>query len=130
MVIDTSAILAFLWNEPEAERIEELLDVTPECRMSAVNDLECRIVLWRRHGAQYLGELDLVIVRAEIVVEPFDSDQAMLAFDAYRRFGKGGGHPAQLNIGDCAAYALAISHGLPLLYKGDDFSMTDVRSRL
>jgi ribonuclease VapC len=128
MVIDTSAIIAFLRSEPEADEIEDLLDQSADLRMSAFTALECRVVLHTRFGPHAAADFDLLVVKAGILVEPFDAEQAELAFDAYRRFGKGTGHPAQLNLGDCAAYTLAISRGLPLLYKGEDFARTDIES--
>ena len=130
MVIDTSAIIAFLRGEPEAETIEELLDSTAGSLMSAFTAFECRVVLHTRFGARAAADFDLLLVKAGISVEPFDDEQSELAFEAYRLYGKGSGHRAQLNLGDCAAYALASSHGLPLLFKGDDFIHTDIESVL
>ena len=130
MVIDTSAIIAFLRNEPEAGAIEELLDSTPNAMMSAFTAFECRVVLHTRFGSRASADFDLVLAKAGIFVEPFDDEQSELAFAAYRRYGKGSGQRAQLNLGDCAAYALASSHGLPLLFKGDDFIHTDIDSVL
>jgi ribonuclease VapC len=126
MVVDTSAVVAFLQDEPEAGRIEEILDRAPDLHMSAFNAFECRTVLHVRYGARGAADFELFLARAGIVVEPFDDEQVEYAFAAYRRFGKGTGHPARLNLGDCAAYALAHSLGLPLLYKGDDFARTDI----
>jgi ribonuclease VapC len=128
MVVDTSAVIAFLRGEPEADRIEILLDETGELRMSAFNAFECRAVLLRRFGESAVGDFDLLVVRAGIILDPFDADQEELALDGYRRFGKGSGHPAQLNLGDCAAYALARSRDLPLLFVGNDFSRTDIEA--
>jgi ribonuclease VapC len=126
MVIDTSAIIAYLRSEPEAEAIESLLDRTADLRMSAFTALECRVVLHCRYGPRAAADFDLLVAKAGIRIEPFDDEQSELAFAAYRRFGKGTGHPAGLNLGDCAAYALATSRGLPLLFKGDDFTHTDI----
>jgi len=126
MVIDTSAVVAFLQSEPEADRIEQVLEHASELHMSAFNAFECRTVLYVRYGARGAADFELFLARAGIVVEPFDAEQVDSAFAAYRRFGKGTGHPARLNLGDCAAYALAQSLGLPLLYRGDDFARTDV----
>lgn len=128
MVVDTSAVIAFLRGEAGADRIEILLDETSELRMSAFNAFECRVVLLRRFGESAVGDFDLLVVRAGVILDPFDADQAELALDGYRRFGKGSGHPAQLNLGDCAAYALARSRALPLLFVGDDFSRTDIEA--
>ena len=128
MVIDTSAIIAFLRAEPEADDIEALLDRTAGLLMSAFTAFECRVVLHTRFGPQASTGFDLLLVRAGIVLQPFDAEQAEQAFAAYRRFGRGSGHPAQLNLGDCASYALAKSRGLPLLYKGKDFGHTDIET--
>ena len=128
MVVDTSAVIAFLRGEAGADRIEILLDETSELRMSAFNAFECRVVLLRRFGESAVGDFDLLVVRAGVILNPFDADQAELALEGYRRFGKDSGHPAQLNLGDCAAYALARSRGLPLLFVGDDFSHTDIEA--
>lgn len=130
IVVDTSAMVAFLRSEPEAEAIEELLDSDSELRMSAFNVLETKVVLRTRFGAHAASDFELLLAKADIAVEPFDAAQAELAFQAYRKFGKGSGHPAQLNLGDCTSYALAASLGVPLLYKGDDFTHTDVVSAL
>ena len=89
MVIDTSAVIAFLRNEPDAQRIEEILDAAPECRMSALNAFEARIVQMRRHGEVAVGELELLLSKAAVRIDPFDDDQALLAYEAYRRYGKG-----------------------------------------
>lgn len=126
MVIDTSAIIAFLFDEPEAEAIESALTAANGCTMSAFTLFECRTVLWRRIGPSALGELELLLQAAHIAIAPFDAEQSAMAFDAYRRYGKGSGHPAQLNLGDCAAYALAVLREAPLLFKGADFIHTDV----
>ncbi len=130
MVIDSSAIVAAITGEPEAESFRRVIGETEGAIMSALNVLESRVVLYRRFGSAMLAEFDLLLSEAGIEVAAFDADQSRLAFEAYRRYGKGGGHGAGLNLGDCAAYALAGSHNLPLLYKCDDFAHTDVRSVL
>jgi ribonuclease VapC len=130
MVLDSSAVIAWLRSEPEAVAIERLLAANSECHASAVTVFECRTVVWGRFGLHVLGELDRFLARTDPVVHPFDKTQSSLAFAAYRRYGKGSGHKARLNLGDCAAYALATSLDLPLLYKGDDFRHTDVRPAL
>lgn len=130
MVIDTSAIVAFLRGGADADRIEEMLDASTVSHMSAVNVYECRILLFNRFGESALREFDRLIERAGIIVRPFDRVQATLAYDAFRRFGKEHGHPAQLNFADCAAYALAKSLSMPLLFVGPDFSQTDVMPAL
>ena len=127
IVIDTSAMVSALAGGPEAARFQSIIKDAPAACMSAFNVFECRVVLVRRFGAGMLAEFELLLREAEIAIEPFDADQARLAFEAYRRFGKGTGHAAGLNLGDCAAYALARSRDLPLLYKGQDFAKTDLR---
>jgi ribonuclease VapC len=127
MVVDTSAVVASLTGEPDAGRLQAALIAAPMCRMSAVNVFECRLVLGSRFGDAMLREFELLLAKLPVTVDPFDGDAAVLAYDAYRRFGKGTGHPARLNLGDCAAYALARTRGLPLLFKGDDFAKTDIK---
>src|SRR4051794_40179911 len=120
MVIDTSAMIAFLRDEPEAAAIEDAISTAEIRAVSAFTIFEARTVTLRRFGMPTLGELEGFLARIRPEVHAFDADHATLAFAAYRRFGKGSGHPAQLNLGDCAAYALATSLDLPLLYKGQD----------
>jgi ribonuclease VapC len=97
---------------------------------SAITLLETRIVLFSRLGSGSIAPFDELIARAGIVAEPFDELLVDIAFDAFRKYGKGQGGSAQLNIADCAAYAPARSRNLPLLFKGSDFSHTDIRSAL
>ena len=98
--------------------------------VSAVTLFEARTVLWGRFGPSMLEELNELLDGWRPEIRGFDVEQAQLAFAAYRRYGKGSGHKAQLNLGDCASYALATSLDLPLLFKGDDFTHTDVRPAL
>ena len=126
MVIDSSAMVAALAGEPEAETFRRLIRDAEGACMSAFNIFETRVVLNRRYGDGMATEFDLLLREAGVEIDPFDADQSRLAFETYRRFGKGTGHPARLNLGDCAAYALAQSKGLPLLFKGADFTETDV----
>ena len=124
LVVDTSVIVAVLTHESDGEAwLARLAAASSRC-MSSVNALETRIVLGmgRRVDPQRFDELR---TRWAIEIVPFDEALSDLAFAAYRRFGKGR-HPARLNMGDCAAYALAQSRGWPLLFKGEDFSQTDV----
>ena len=125
MVLDTSALLAVLMNEPEAAACAVAIDADPVRLLSAANLVETSIVIEARVGEAGGRELDLLLHKATIDIVPVDADQAELARHAYRQFGKGR-HPAGLNYGDCFAYALAQSVGEPLLCKGDDFSKTDV----
>ncbi len=126
MVIDTSAIFAAIADEPDGEFYRRAIKTAPLRLISAVTLLETRIVLFARLGSDAITTFDDLIERAQIVVVPFDRELSEAAFDAFRRFGKGQGGPAQLNIVDCAAYALARTRGLPLLFKGNDFRATDV----
>lgn len=125
MVIDSSAILAILQNEPERRSFNEAIQSAAFRRLSAASLLELSIVLEARFGADCQGGLDLFVAAAEIEVVSFDRDQAELARMAWRRFGKGR-HRAGLNLGECFSYALAKSLAAPLLYKGDDFIHTDL----
>jgi ribonuclease VapC len=129
MVLDSSAVVAALVGEDGGDRLWASIAGAAELRMSAVNVLECRMVLKRRFEPSALLAFDQLLEK-DISVEPFDERQADLAYAAYLRFGKGSGHAAQLNMGHCAAYALAKSLDLPLLYKGGDFARTDVRPAL
>src|SRR4051812_21323811 len=130
IAIDTSAIVAIVAREPEAPAIRAVIKANLELAMSAVTLLECRTVLLRRFARPASAELEQFLKLGNVRVEPFDTDMAELAFAAYRRFGKGSGHRAQLNLGDCASYAVAMALDLPLLFKGEDFARTDVRSAL
>lgn len=125
MVLDTSALLAVLLNEPAAPAFRLALEADPVRLLSAASLVETSIVIEARVGEPGGRELDLLIHKAAIEVVAVDAAQADLARHAYRQFGKGR-HPAGLNYGDCFAYALAQSAGEPLLFKGDDFSRTDV----
>jgi len=126
MVIDTSAVLAWLKQESERERIVAALEAHPVCRISAVSLLEAHIVVRAREHPTMLGKLQRFLEEISAVVMPFDERQARLADAAFQRYGKGQGHPAQLNLGDCAVYALAKEMGEPLLFVGNDFSQTDI----
>ena len=130
MVIDTSALIAFLRDEAEALSIQDAMTSAGRHYISALTLFECRTVLWWRFGAEMVQGLHDLLDGWRPEICAFDPEQASLAFSAYRRFGKGSGHKAQLNLCDCAAYALASSLDLPLLYKGNDFVHTDVRSAL
>ncbi len=127
MIVDSSALIAVLKEEPEGERfLRALARTAPTKRISAANYLEAAIVVDANRNPHLSRRFDDLIARTGIVVEPVTRDQAEIARDAYRDFGKGSGHPAGLNFGDCFAYALARARREPLLFKGDDFSKTDV----
>jgi ribonuclease VapC len=125
MVIDTSALIAVLLNEPEASRISEAIGLASVRLLSVANFLEAAMVIESRKGEAGGRELDLALYRATIEVIPVDQDQAEIARLAWRRYGKGR-HTAGLNYGDCFAYALAKQRRLPLLFHGDDFARTDI----
>jgi ribonuclease VapC len=125
MVIDSSAILALLFNEPEADDIEVAIDDHPTRLMSAASFLEAAIVVEARLGSAGGREFDLLLHKARIELVAVTAEQAEVGRTAWRRFGRGR-HEANLNFGDCFAYALAAVSGEPLLCKGDDFSRTDV----
>jgi ribonuclease VapC len=126
IVADTSALVAILRREPEADDFLRIIVRSGSCLVLSVSVMEASMVLAGRDGddTSWLG-LDQLIARAGIEVVAQDRLLAGIARDAFLRFGKGR-HPAGLNMGDCAAYALAQSRGLPLLFKGNDFSKTDV----
>lgn len=125
MVIDTSALLAVLLDEADAEHFEAAIARASRRLMSTVSILETGIVIERRYGEIGTVELDRILHRAEIEAVPFTLEHCDLARQAFRNFGKGR-HPAGLNFGDCAAYALSCASGEPLLFKGNDFARTDV----
>jgi ribonuclease VapC len=125
MVLDTSALLAILQDEPERRAFNEAIEAAESRLMSVANHVEVSIVIESRYGAEGLRELDRFLDCAGIELVGVDVEQGKLARDAFSRFGKGR-HPASLNFGDCFAYALARSLAQPLLFKGDDFSKTDL----
>jgi ribonuclease VapC len=126
IVADTSALIAILRDEPEATRFIQIIADADQCLMASVSVMEASMVLAGRLGDETAWSgLDRFITHAGIEVVPQDRHQVDLARLAFLRFGKGR-HKAALNMGDCAAYALARARGLKLLFKGDDFSRTDV----
>jgi ribonuclease VapC len=130
IVIDSSALVAILRKEPDALLFAEAIGAEDSVIVSAVNCFEASMVLaGRSHGETAWRPLDALLARAKIAVIPFDGGQTGTARAAFLRYGKGR-HPAALNFGDCAAYALAKSKGIPLLYKGADFAKTDIVSAL
>lgn len=122
MILDSSAIVAVVRLEPEGRSFESLIERSRGIGLSAANMLETALVL----GPALDLTLDRFIEMAGICVEPVTVAQARLARLAYRRFGRGSGHSAKLNFGDCFSYALAMDKREPLLFKGNDFSQTDV----
>ena len=125
MVIDTSALVAILQNEPERRAFNEAIEAADVRRMSTASLVEISIVVESRYGSAGLRDLDRFLDQAGIECIPVDVKQAREARRAFSLFGKGR-HPAGLNYGDCFSYALARVLGEPLLFKGDDFAQTDI----
>ena len=125
MVIDTCALVAILFDEPDAEHFEIAIESDPTRLMSTASVLEASIVVEARLGEAGGRELDLLVHKARIEVVAVTVEQLEVARHAFRTYGKGR-HPAGLNYGDCFAYALSKTSGEPLLFKGDDFNQTDV----
>jgi ribonuclease VapC len=130
VIVDSSALLAILRGEPDAAAFERALAGAVGIRISAGNYLEVAIVVDALRDAVASRLLDAFLEAAGIVIEPVTVEQARLGRAAYRDFGRGSGHPARLNFGDCFAYALASVTGEPLLFKGLDFASTDVRAAI
>ena len=130
MIVDTSAIIAILREDDDAAVYARAIAAADARRLSAAGYLECGIVLDSQRDPIISRGLDELIEEAEFVVEPVTERQARLARQAYADFGKGSGHPAGLNFGDCLSYALALDLREPLLWKGDEFGHTGVRCAL
>ena len=128
MIVDSSAIMAILNEEPEAEACLAAIRATRQAKMSAATFLECALVVDGYGRVDLSADLEPMVERLGITVVPVSVEQVRLGRVAHQRFGRGSGHPARLNLGDCFAYALAKDTGEPLLYKGDDFVHTEVRS--
>src|ERR1700722_2996709 len=126
MTVDSSALVSILRREPEKQKFTQALMDATEVRISAATYFETSIVIDSARDPITSRMLDDLIENSKIAIEPVTAEQARIARQAYRDFGKGSGHPAQLNFGDCFSYALAKSMREPLLFKGDDFSHTDV----
>lgn len=126
MIIDTSAIVSVLLGEPEAPQLIRRIADADKRMIAAFNVLECGVVMEVKKGPPATRELDLFLHEGQIEEIAMNAEQVALAREAYRRFGKGR-HRAQLNLGDCCAYALAVHSGEPLLFKGDDFQHTDLK---
>lgn len=126
MIVDTSALIAILRNESDAAAYAEAIAKASIRRLSAANYVETAAVIDGSRDPVASRRFDDLVREAELVIEPVTPVQARIARDAYRDFGRGSGHPAQLNFGDCFAYALARDKNEPLLFKGTDFSRTDI----
>lgn len=130
IVLDTSALIAIFTDEPERRAFNEAIDEAATRLLSAATLLETKMVLFSRYGGAGVNALDAFLLRAEIRIEPVTAAQAEIAFDAFRRYGRGTGHAARLDYGDCFSYALARENAAPLLFKGGDFGHTDVETAL
>jgi ribonuclease VapC len=128
MIVDSSALIAILRNEPDAALYAGRIAATADCRISAANWLETAIVIDGSRDPIASRKFDEFIRAARMRIEPVTESQAKLAREAYRDFGRGSGHPAKLNFGDCFAYAASKDIGQPLLFKGADFTHTDVEA--
>jgi ribonuclease VapC len=127
MILDTSAVIAILRMEPEATEFARIIERAAQPRISAASYVETGAVIDGSKDPIASRRLDELIEEAQIVIEPVTVAQARIARQGYRDFGRASGHPAKLNFGDCFSYALAKSKGEPLLFKGEDFSRTDVK---
>ena len=125
MILDTSALAAIFFGEPERAAYTKLIHGSERCRISAANFVELFMVVEGQLGTGAVQQADLFLRRARVEIAPFTADQAYIARQAFHDFGKGR-HPAGLNFGDCFAYALAKITGEPLLFKGGDFRKTDI----
>ena len=130
MIVDSSAIIAILRGEPDADRYVEALGTASRSRLSAANYVETAIVVDSNGDPVLSRRLDDLLTAVDLVVDPVTREHADVARQAYRDFGKGSGHPAGLNFGDCFAYALARTTGESLLFKGSDFVHTDISPAL
>ncbi len=126
MIVDASAVLAILFREPGYEEFESAIADASSCSISAAGFVEVSIVVQSRGGHVGRHQVDSLLRRAGIAIEPVTEEQALVARQGFSDYGKGR-HPAGLNFGDCFSYALAKATGEPLLFKGDDFNKTDVQ---
>ncbi len=130
MIVDTSALIAIVKLEPEAYSIAKAMEKAETLRISAGTLLEAFIVVDGYLNPKLSARLDEIVEHPKMVIEPVTAKQAKIARQAYRDYGRGSGHPANLNFGDCFSYALARDKRETLLYKGDDFVHTDLRSAI
>jgi ribonuclease VapC len=126
MIVDTSALIAILTREPGADGFASAIARSEAPSLSAATYVETAVVIDARRNPALSRAFDRFLEENRLSVEPVTPTQARIAREAYRDFGRGSGHPAQLNFGDCFAYALARDKNMPLLFKGDDFRRTDV----
>ena len=130
IVVDASALVAIIAGEPDANRFAAAISKQDEIYLSTATAVETFIVVGSRWGGEGRDRLEQVLAAAGIRLQPVDERLMRMAIEGFDRFGRGSGHPARLNYGDCFSYALARVFDAPLLFKGDDFVHTDVRSAL
>ena len=130
IAIDTSVLVAILSDEPDRSPFNQLVESEEFTYVSAASLLEARIILFSRFGDEGVSALDSFLLKSGITIVEVSPRMGDIAFEAYQRFGKGTGHGASLNYGDCFSYALAKHLNAPLLFKGDDFSKTDIAPAL
>jgi ribonuclease VapC len=128
MIVDSSALIAILRDEPEAQAFSDAIEYEASVRISAATLFEASLVADKFGSPILSARFDEIVEDSKLVIEPVTAVQARIARQAYRDYGKGSGHPANLNFGDCFSYALARDKREPILYKGDDFVHTDLRS--
>lgn len=126
MILDSSALVAIVHQESDARRLFDAIEQAPSVSISAATFVETAVVIDSRHNPVASRKLDDFCNDIGLAIVPLDEAQARIAREAYRDFGRGSGHPARLNFGDCFAYALAKSEDIPLLCTGGDFAKTDV----
>lgn len=130
MIVDSSALVAVLRDEPLADRILDVLDGADRLAMGAPTYVETCLVIDARKNPALSRHLDELVAVADIEIVPFTAEHARRAREAFREYGRGSGHPAHLNLGDCYSYAVASVAHEPLLFVGDDFTHTDIRAAL
>jgi len=130
VIVDTSAIIAIVKGEPETSVFAATIESADVIRISAGSYLEASIVVDRYRNPKISARFDEIVEHPKFAIEPVTAEQARIARQAYRDYGKGSGHPANLNFGDCFSYALAREKRESILYKGDDFVHTDLRSAI
>lgn len=128
MILDTSAIVAVILGESDADALEARIAAESKPRMSAATEVELHAVMRRLSGPEHARLVTRLLQAWNVEIVPFDDAQSLVACRAYDDFGKGSGHPARLNLGDCFSYALASTSGEPLLFVGSDFTHTDVEA--
>jgi ribonuclease VapC len=128
MIIDSSALIAILRGEPDASRFAAAIEAAETRRISTANYLEAAIIIDASRDPIASRRFDELVEEADIRIEAATEAHARIARAAYRDFGRGSGHPARLNFGDCFAYALAKASGEKLLFKGEDFAHTDIEA--